>query len=591
MRPIMFFSISLYVTLSIFILGLFWRISTWFRYSVGPGTREIKTSQRLFAAIKGIILTILSSKFLNLLNVFVLDVLFQRRIFMESRLRWAMHMCIYGGFMLLLLMHAFEAFITLTLFPDYASTLNPFLFLRTLFGLMVMVGLGLSFYRRHILKIPRLISNAMDHYMVIILAIIMISGFLLEGTKIVSHTEYQKMVEDWSDVDDEESLKALESYWVDKFGVVSPNLQGPFEADTLAQGRDLHEMNCEACHSRPQWAFISYGAAKIVSPLAVSLDKAGVPTILWALHFLACFVGLAYLPFSRMLHVFAGPLSLLANAVMDGERSDPANIATRQVMELDACTHCGTCSLQCSVGVLFEQIQNENILPSEKMASVKRFTANRVAEERDIKCIQEGLYLCTNCYNCTLVCPVGINLQDLWFNVREMFIQNGHPEVLALSTLSFYRGLRRDELDENDYEKPLQRAGQAMTEECGLFDSLDTSIDLRSLDNDFKKDLRTSTQGSTFSFCFTCTTCTSACPVACNYDNPPEALGLTPHQIIRATAVGLPDLIFPSKMLWTCLGCYQCQDACPQGVRVADILYALKNMAMRCVKEKTQSKT
>jgi heterodisulfide reductase subunit C/nitrate reductase gamma subunit len=587
MRPIMFFSISLYTALSIFVLGLLWKISTWFRYCVGPGAREIKTSKRLFAAVKGNILTILSPKILTLLKVFVLDVLFQRRIFVESRLRWAMHMCIYGGFMLLLLMHALESIISLTLFPDYASTLNPFLFLRTLFGLIVMVGLGISFYRRHILKIPRLISNAMDHYMVIILAIIMISGFLLEGTKIVSYTRYQEMVEDWSDVDDEESFKALESYWVEKFGVVSPDLKGPFDAETLALGKELHEMNCEACHSRPQWAFISYGVAKIVSPLAVSLDKADVPTILWSLHFLACFVGLAYLPFSRMFHIIAGPLSLLANAVMDRERSDPANIATRQVMEMDACTHCGTCSLQCSVGVIFEQMQNVNILPSEKMASVKRFTADRIAKEGDIKRIQEGLYLCTNCYKCTLVCPVGINLQDLWFNMRETFIQDGHPEVYTLSTLSFYRGLRKDELDDRDYEKPLQQASQAMAEEYGLFDSQDTPIDLGSLDKSFEKDLRASVQGSSFSFCFTCTTCTSACPVACNYDNPPDALGLTPHQIMRATAMGLPDLIFRSKMLWTCLGCYQCQEACPQGVRVTDILYALKNMAIRRVKENT----
>ena len=173
--------------------------------------------------------------------------------------------------------------------------------------------------------------------------------------------------------------------------------------------------------------------------------------------------------------------------------------------------------------------------------------------------------------------------------MRETFIQNGHPELLTLSTLSFYRGLRRDELDEKDYEKPLQQARNAIAKAYGLFDSQDTPIDLRSLDKGFKKDLITSAQGSTFSYCFTCTTCTSACPVAGHYDNPPEALGLTPHQIIRAAAVGLPDLIFRSKMLWTCLGCYQCQEACPQGVRITDILYELKNMAMRRVKEKTQS--
>jgi heterodisulfide reductase subunit C len=147
--------------------------------------------------------------------------------------------------------------------------------------------------------------------------------------------------------------------------------------------------------------------------------------------------------------------------------------------------------------------------------------------------------------------------------------------------------LRQDELADEGYEKPLQQASQAMAEKFGQFDSQDTPIDLGSLDKSFGKDLKASAQGNTFSYCFTCTTCTSACPVACNYDDPPNALGLTPHQIIRASAVGLPDLVFRSKMLWTCLGCYQCQEACPQGVRVTDILYKLKNMAMRRVKEKT----
>ncbi|MBW1765293.1 MAG: 4Fe-4S dicluster domain-containing protein, partial [Deltaproteobacteria bacterium] len=376
--------------------------------------------------------------------------------------------------MLLLFMHALENIISSALFPDYASTLNPFLFLRTFFGLMIIAGLAISFYRRHILKTPRLMSNAMDHYAVIILAIIMISGFLLEGTKIVSFSNYQVMVEDYADFDDDESLNALESYWVAKYGVVSPNLKGPFDSDILDQGQELHEDSCAACHSRPQWAFISYGVAGIIKPFALGLDRAGVYKLLWYIHFLACFLGLAFLPFSRMFHIIASPLCLLINSVMD-EGSDPANIATRQVIELDACTHCGTCSLQCFVGITYEVIHNRNILPSEKMASLKKFISGKKLSEKDQKNIQEGLYLCTNCYRCTLVCPVGINLQDLWFNVRESFIQNGHPELFTLSPLSWYRGLRRENLQEDRYQRPLQQAKKVIEEEFRLFDEPDTA--------------------------------------------------------------------------------------------------------------------
>jgi heterodisulfide reductase subunit C len=34
-------------------------------------------------------------------------------------------------------------------------------------------------------------------------------------------------------------------------------------------------------------------------------------------------------------------------------------------------------------------------------------------------------------------------------------------------------------------------------------------------------------------------------------------------------------------MLWSCLTCYQCQEHCPQGVKVTDLLYELKNQAAR----------
>ena len=35
-----------------------------------------------------------------------------------------------------------------------------------------------------------------------------------------------------------------------------------------------------------------------------------------------------------------------------------------------------------------------------------------------------------------------------------------------------------------------------------------------------------------------------------------------------------------SSMLWDCLGCYQCQELCPQGVGLTDVLYELKNVAI-----------
>ena len=583
----MFFSTSLYIALAIFGLALIYKISTWFRYRIGIQSMEIPTSKRFLAAIKGILLTVFSPKILTLLKVFFLDVLLQLRILREDFLRWFMHICIYGGFMLLLLMHALDKYVTASLFDKYYSTINPFMFLRDLFGAFVILGVAIAIYRRFILRVPRLISNAMDIYTIIIVAVIMLSGVFLEATKMVAYSDYQRMVKEYSGLSDPQELKALEAYWVKEFGTVSPNLKGPFDAKILDQGRELHQSSCAECHAKPQWAFAGYGTAKLISPMGLGVDRARLPSLLWYLHVLACWVGLAYLPFSKMFHIFTSQLSLLANAVMEKGKSSPANIATRQVMELDACTHCGTCSLRCSVAVAFDEIRNINILPSEKIASMKALASGKRLSSQALRNIQEGIYLCTNCYRCTVVCPVGINLQDLWFNVRETLLQKGYPEFLALSPLSFYRGLMREETVQKDYEKPLIRAREAIVAQCDLMRRKGKVLPLTPADRPFQSGLNLSAQAKTFSVCFGCQTCTTVCPVVSNYENPQEVLGLLPHQIMHAAGLGLRDLAFGSNMLWDCLTCYQCQEQCPQGVCVTDVLYELKNLAIKYVREKT----
>ncbi|MBW2172520.1 MAG: 4Fe-4S dicluster domain-containing protein [Deltaproteobacteria bacterium] len=586
----MFFDITLYISLAVFGLGLFYRMSTWFRFSIGSDAENIPTSRRVFAAARGIVLSLFSAKVVTLAEVFVLDTILQRRLLREDFPRWFMHMCIYIGFTLLLLMHALDSLITVPLFPEYYSTANPFLFLRNTAGALVFLGVAIAVYHRFIMKGHRVITSAMDYSVLAILAVIMVSGFLLEASKIVSYSRYQKMVEEYAGLENEKELAFLEAYWVSEFGVVSPNTQGPFDKETLEQGAMLHKMSCMECHSPSGWAFVSYSLAKAIKPAAVGLDTAGLPTFLWYVHFLACFIGLAYLPFSKMVHIFVSPISLLVNSVMEEGESDPANVATRQVMELDACTHCGICNVRCAVSVAFEEIPNVNILPSEKIAPIKALISSKSLSEEDIRSLQEGTYLCTNCNRCTVACPVGINLQDLWFTVREALLRSGHPEAAVLSNLSFYRGVKRDTMMAKEYRGPAALAREAIGAAVDCANVEDLTVPLTPCEDGIKEELKLSAQAHTFSNCFACKTCTTACPVVFNYDNPQEALGLMPHQIMRAAAMGFTDLIFSSNMLWDCLACYACQEYCPQGVCVTDIFYELKNQAVKQMKEKVRQR-
>jgi len=584
----MMLTISLYISLAIFIIGLLYKISRWFSLATTVQAKDMPVSKRISSALKGMALTIFSVKILTLIKVFFLDVIIQKKVLKEDFFRWITHILIYGGFMLLLLMHALEDVITARLFDSYSSTVNPFLFLRDLFGLFVIVGVCMALYRRFILKAPRLTTNAMDVYTIVLIAFIMVSGIVLEGTKIGSYSTYKRMVEEYGGLEEEEEeFKALTAFWVKEYGTIAPEIKEPFEDNLIEDGREVHEMSCAGCHSKPQWAFTGYPVARAVKGIALGLDNAGIHTLLWYLHFLACFIGLAYLPFSKFFHIITSPLSLLANSVMDGEQSDPANISTKQALEFDACMHCGNCTNRCSVGVIFERIGNVHILPSEKIQSLPRAVSGRQTEEDELRVIMDGAYLCTNCHRCTDVCPAGINLEELWFSMREVLFQRGYPEFSMLSPLSFYRGLMRDRIPLEQYKGPLVLAREAVAADCALIRDQSQPVNLTTQDRAFQGELLLSDQTSSFSACFGCQTCTNVCPVVANYENPKEALGMLPHQIMYSVGLGIKDLAFGSNMLWDCLTCYQCQEQCPQGVKVTEVLYELKNLAIQAVARKT----
>ena len=128
---------------------------------------------------------------------------------------------------------------------------------------------------------------------------------------------------------------------------------------------------------------------------------------------------------------------------------------------------------------------------------------------------------------------------------------------------------------------------EAIVRECDLMRRPDKPLQLTPTNRRFQHGLSLSAQANTFSVCFGCETCTTVCPVVSNYENPREVLGLLPHQIMHACGLGVRDLAFGSNMLWDCITCYQCQEQCPQGVDVTDVLYELKNLAVEGVKEKT----
>ena len=118
---------------------------------------------------------------------------------------------------------------------------------------------------------------------------------------------------------------------------------------------------------------------------------------------------------------------------------DLANFTLRQMMEMEACTRCGECIDACPT---YAEAQNEEIHPQQKIARTKSFWKAdhlgflarlfgiRPPTEEDQAAYGQGVYQCTLCARCHVVCPVQIDTRPLWISMREQLVAWGlYPEV------------------------------------------------------------------------------------------------------------------------------------------------------------------
>lgn len=544
----MLFTVSLYVSLVVCGLGLAYRLWRWLTISIGPESSQYGPLARLAEVLKGVLGAVFSRRLFTLIKIFILDGLLQLRVLKHSFLAWFAHMAIFWGFILLVFMHALDDY-TGAWLPDYEPTIDPYQFLRNFFGVLVLIGAGIAAWRRFKLPIRKLTARPLDHVAIGITALIILSGFGFEGMKIVSYADYDRMIEEYGTSDEPEDLLALRTLWAKEYGVVFPadrELGGP---EVLERGRELDEESCLECHSNTKSAFLSYGFAKLVAPVAVKLVNAGAVDWLWNIHFLATFAGLALLPFSKFLHLFTTPLLLMAAAVTDRDKMQPASKAFIRALELDACMHCATCSVHCSVAVALHEVPNLTLLPSEKLRAIFCLAGHEPGGDA-LRTMREGSYLCTSCYRCTQICPAGINLQDLWVAMKQDLAAKGLRETFTDVREAAFAAAEPSRKEPQITLQPQSRIGAGLSSEAKSFQS-----------------------------CFTCMTCTNACPVVMNYSEPRQVLDLLPHQIMHALAVGLREEAMGAGMVWNCLTCYRCQEACPQGVLVTEVLGELRNLA------------
>lgn len=74
--------------------------------------------------------------------------------------------------------------------------------------------------------------------------------------------------------------------------------------------------------------------------------------------------------------------------------------------------------------------------------------------------------------------------------------------------------------------------------------------------------------------CYQCGKCSAGCPAI------PE-MTILPNQVIRYTQLGLKEELLKTNAYWVCASCLTCNVRCPRGVKIAEVMEALRQILLR----------
>ncbi len=248
------FLIALIVA-SIGMLGIF---AFWFRASVQDETSSVHRKIQLGSEL--VWSKIFSREIFPILKTVFFDILLQRRILANSVSRWFVHSLIFYSFFARFALSLFTLFLqkvspgselAMTLVNKDSGFVATF---NDVTGIFILAGVAWAMFRRYVTKPEYLTTQEQDTVALIIIGLITLTGFVLEGVRILI-TQIPQQI----------AISAFAGYLLSRlFSIANVNWQ-------LVYG------------------YLWY-----------------VHAILWALF-------IAYLPLGKLKHIFTTPLSLILN--------------------------------------------------------------------------------------------------------------------------------------------------------------------------------------------------------------------------------------------------------------------------------------
>jgi heterodisulfide reductase subunit C len=100
-----------------------------------------------------------------------------------------------------------------------------------------------------------------------------------------------------------------------------------------------------------------------------------------------------------------------------------------------------------------------------------------------------------------------------------------------------------------------------------------TRLSQKKIRDDFVKKIE-ELSGQKLLACYQCGKCSAGCPAVSEMD-------ILPNQVIRFAQLGLREELLESNSVWVCASCYTCNVRCPKGIKIAEVMEAVRQILLR----------
>ena len=176
---------------------------------------------------------------------------------------------------------------------------------------------------------------------------------------------------------------------------------------------------------------------------------------LW-FHGLISLTFIAFIPYSKIKHIFTAAASLMFKDPLAGKRlpripdeqktagyKTITDLTWKSLLHLDACTKCGRCQEACPANAVGAPLSPRDVILSLREFANHALSAKELPKEAELdihgkdigQVFMETLWSCRTCLACVEICPVAVEHVPIIVQMRRNLVEAGEMEPLLEKTL------------------------------------------------------------------------------------------------------------------------------------------------------------